>query len=360
MKGDLRKVRDLVPPDPQARFGRDGVLPDRAERELALLLATAEPVAPRPRTGPSRRRVLLAGGVVATVTAVAASGELGRLTGGEGPSARAMTTPPVLVLRRIAGTSPREVLSRLAQEVGGLAPDTVHGPYLYIKSWGWALNSAGDVPGGVANAAVPTVTEQWINTSDGAGRERREYGKPYFPDPDQERDAREAGLIEGKGVKDATYRPGHFAQDSAWAKLLPFSTDPERLFAQMKEVNWEGGRLIWGVSAMLDAAQRASGGTIEPLLRAAALRVLANQPDVTVATTTTWHGRQALAVTQEGTHRAATFRDSLLIDPATGYPLGGEEALLGDPLKLDIAVPGTVSVREILSRGTVRDSRRRG
>ena len=359
MKGDLRKVREMAPPDPQAWFGRDGVLPDRAERELAVLLATAEQTAPRPRTGMSRRRVLLAGGVVAAGTAVAASGELGRLLGAEGVEAQAMTTPPVLDLRRIAGRSPHDVLSQLAEKVGELAPDTVHGPYLYTKSWGWALNSAGDVPGGVANAAVPTVTEQWINTSDGAGRERRKYGKPYFPNPDQERDAREAGLIEGKGLKDTTYGPGHFAQDSEWEVLLPFSTDPDRLLAQLKEVNWEGGRLIWGVSAMLDAAQRASGGIIEPALRAAALRVLADQTDVTVATTTTWHGQQALAITQEGRHKAATFRDSLLLDPATGYPLGGEEALLGDPLKLNIAVPGTVSVNEILSRGTAKDSKHR-
>ncbi|WP_405555477.1 hypothetical protein OHV08_16220 [Streptomyces canus] len=351
-------MRELMPPDPEAEFAREEALPERAERELATLLTVEDPK-PQVRPGVPRRRVLLAGGVVATVTAVTASGELGRLLGAQGGEAEAMTTPPVLALRRIAGKSPHDVLTELAEKVGRLAPETAHGPYLYIKSWGWALNSAGDVPGGVANAAVPTVTEQWIRTSDGAGRERRKYGKPYFPNPDQERDAREAGLIEGKGVQDKTYGAGHFTQDYGWNRLIPFSTDPDRLLRQMKEVNWEGGRLIWGVSAMLAAAQRASDGNVEPELRAAALRVLAKRTDVTVATTTTWQGRNALAVTQEGRHKKATFRDSLLIDPANGYPIGGEEALLGDSLALKIAVPGTVSVSEVLSRGTVKDAKSR-
>lgn len=356
MKGDLRRVRELMPPDPQADFGQDGALPARAERELAALLATGAAPAPRVRTGLSRRRVLLAGGVVATATAVAASGELGRWLGAGG-EAQALVTPPVLTLRTIAGTSPHDVLAELAEKVRGLAPDAVRGPYLYLKSWGWWLNSAGDVPGGVANAAVPTETEQWIRTSDGAGRERQAYGEPYFPNPDQERDARAAGLVEGEGVRDERHGPGYFAPDSAWQALLPFSTDPDRLLAQLRDVNWEGGRLIWGVSAMLDAAGRASGGTVEPALRAAALQVLARRTDVKVSRTTTWHGRQALAITQESGHRKAVFRDSLLVDPATGYPIGGEEALLGDPLSLRIAVPGTITVSETLARGTVKDTR---
>jgi hypothetical protein len=334
-----------MPPDPQADFGQDVALPARAERELAALLATDAPTAPRARTGLSRRRVLLAGGVVATATAVAASGELGRWLGAGG-EAQALVTPPVLTLRTIAGTSPHEVLAELAERVRGLDPDAVRGPYLYLKSWGWWLN-----------AAVPTVTEQWIRMSDGAGRERQAYGEPYFPNPDQERDARAAGLVEGEGVRDERHGPGYFAPDSDWQALLPFSTDPDRLLAQLRKVNWEGGRLIWGVSAMLDAAGRASGGTVEPALRAAALQVLARRPDVRVSRTTTWHGRQALAITQESRHRQAVFRDSLLVDPATGYPVGSEEALLGDPLRLRIAVPGTVTVSETLARGTVTNTR---
>ncbi|WP_282702404.1 hypothetical protein [Streptomyces sp. CC219B] len=344
-----------MPPDPEAGFARDGVLPDRAERELAALLATEDPK-PRAPKGMPRRSVLLAGGAVTAVTAVAASGEMGRLLGTSGGAAAAATTQPVLVLRRIAGRSSHDVLTELAEKVGKLAPETVQGPYLYTKTWGWWLNSAGDVPGGVANAAVPTVTEQWIRVSDGSGRERRQYGKPYFPNPDQERDAREARLIEGKGVADKTYEAGRFSPYPEWQRLIPFSTDPDRLLTQMKEVNWEAGRLIYGVSAMLNAAQLTSGGVVAPELRAAALRVLAKRTDVTVTTTTTWQGQQALAVTQEGRYKNATFRDSLLIDPADGCPMGHEDALLGDPLALNIAVPGTLSVSETLARGTVKDT----
>ncbi|MFI1444621.1 hypothetical protein [Streptomyces fructofermentans] len=352
-------MRELMPPDPQAGFGRDGTLPDRAERELTALLGTAESTTPRVRAGMSRRRVLLAGGVVASVTALAASGELGRLSGSDGGEAQARATPPVLALDPIGGRSSEEVLTQLADKVRQLAPESVQGPYLYSKSWGWALNSAGDVPGGVANAAVPTVTEQWIRASDGAGRERQMHGRPYFPDPDQERDARKAGLIDGKGIRDKTYGSGHFAPDPEWQALLPFSTEPDRLLVQLKQVNWEGGRVIWGVSAMLDATRRASRGVVAPQLRAAALVVLAKRTDVRVSRTTTWLGHQVLAITQETRHRAATFRDSLLIDPTTGDRVGSEEALLGDPLALRIAVPGTLSVNEILSRGTVQDTKAR-
>lgn len=359
MRGDLGKVRELMPPDPQAGYRPDSELPERAARELRALLAdeSGAVLQTGARAGVSRRRVLLAGGVVASVTAVAASGELSRLFGAGSGEAQAMATPPVLNLEAITGRSAHSVLTELAETVARLPEQVPQGGFQYIKSWGWALNSAGDVPGGVANAAVPTVTEQWIRTSDGSGRERRAFGTPYFPSPDQERDARKADLIEGSGVRDKTYGVGHFEPDSAWQALLPFSTDPDRLTEQLNEVNWEGKRLIWGISAMLDATQRASGGSAEPALRAAALQILARQRDVLVARTTTWHGSQALAVTQETKHKAATFRDSLLIDPATGYPIGSEEALLGDPLALKISVPGTISVNEILAHGTVKDDR---
>ncbi|MDX2835738.1 hypothetical protein ACH3XX_42920 [Streptomyces scabiei] len=70
----------------------------------------------------------------------------------------------------------------MAKRVEALPEEHSGGSYQYSKTWGWWLNTAGDVPGGVANAAVPTVTESWVDRQ-GGGRKLSTYGDPIFPDP---------------------------------------------------------------------------------------------------------------------------------------------------------------------------------
>lgn len=56
---------------------------------------------------------------------------------------------------------------------------------------------------------------------------------------------------------------------------------------------------------------------------------------------------------------AAYLRETLLLDPGTGFVPGYEDALFGSPLKLNLNLPAALSVRETLERGTVGSVRDR-
>ncbi|WAZ21399.1 hypothetical protein STRCI_002567 [Streptomyces cinnabarinus] len=353
MKRDVERVRELLtavgdPAGPVERAGAE--LPPRAEHTLRALRETR-----RPRRLPLGRRRLLVGAAVAGVGAAAlAVGGRDLLPGGEAPTPVAYT-PPVLSLRPVDEGSARsagEFLLAFARRVARLEPEVARGAYQYAKTWGWWLNTAGDVPGGVASAAVPTVTESWVG-KDGSGRRRSSYGDPLHPDSAQRKDAEEAGLIAGTGVEDEIFGPGEFPtpEGTDWGTVAPFSTDSRELARQLRKVNWEGGMIVLGVHDLLTYAARS--GPADPRLRAAALEVLADSAGVTVATTTTWNGRSAVAVSQTETLDGSTQRETALFDPETGYPIGTESALFGHPRSLDIPVPATLAVTETLTRARV-------
>ncbi|HEY8982440.1 MAG TPA: hypothetical protein VIU15_22990 [Streptomyces sp.] len=249
---------------------------------------------------------------------------------------------------------PSEYLRRLASRVAALPVEPPSGAYQYTKTWGWWLNTAADAPGGAVNAAVPTVTESWVDQQD-AGRRLETYGDPIFPDPQREQAAREAKLVQGKKIEDETYVAGAFpGSGPPWSRLGSLSQNPEELARQLKRVNWEGGLIIFGISDMLQYTGRS--GPVAPGLRSAALRVLADFPGLSVSTATTWKGRTVVAVTQEEAWRGSTKRSSVFFDPRTGYPVGTEEALFGSPLKLNVNVPATLSVVETLERAPVTNT----
>ncbi|MFF4589153.1 hypothetical protein [Streptomyces sp. NPDC001388] len=348
MKQDVERVREILTTDndPAGLVGCGQVaLTPRAEYTLDALRQT-----PHTRPALLGRRRLLVGAAIVGGAAVAVGGR-------EFPPAKDVPapvayTPPVLTLRPVESRSTRAFLLAFAERVEALRPEAAQGTYQYTKSWGWWLNTAGDVPGGVASAAVPTVTESWV-AEDHSGRRRSAYGEPLFPDSAQRKDAEDAGLVAGTGVKDRTYGAGKFPfpEGGAWASVAPFSTDVRALARQLSKVSWDGGMIVYGVHDALGYAARS--GPVEPGLRAAALRVLADFADVTVAATTTWQGRHAVAVSQSETLDGSTQRESVLFDPETGYPVGTESALFGDARRLQVSVPATLAVTEILERAAV-------
>ncbi|MFF8352979.1 hypothetical protein ACF063_05965 [Streptomyces chartreusis] len=262
----------------------------------------------------------------------------------------AAVTPPVLSLTPVQG-KPADYLNQLADRVAELPAEHDEGAYQYTKTWGWWLHTAADVPGGAANAAVPTITETWIDKRD-SGRRLSTYGDPIFPDPKQEQAARDAGLVAGKKIDDDRYGAGKFPDaGQTWQGIEPFSHNPDQLAGQLKQVNWEGGMIIFGVSDMLHYAERS--GPVDPKLRAAALRVLADTPGLKVSTATTWKGRHVVAVTQEKTWHGSTERNSIFFTPDTAYPVGSEEALFGNARQLNVRVPATLAVTETIERRPV-------
>ncbi|GLW51337.1 hypothetical protein Stsp02_69980 [Streptomyces sp. NBRC 14336] len=359
MKRDLEQVRALLTaandPAGDPREGTGSLLTPHAERTLQALRDSRRPRRVRP--SPGRRQVLLGAGLVTVGAAVAGVG--GDLVQGDaGAPAPVAYTPPVLSLHPVEGKSAQAYLQAFARRVERLEPEPTQGTYQYAKTWGWWLHTAGDVPGGVANAAVPTVTESWV-AEDRSGRQRSAYGEPLYPNPEQRKDAQDAGLVAGTGVEDRNFGPGGFPapEGDDWGGVAPFSTDSRVLARQLTEVNWEGGMIVYGVHDMLTYAGRT--GPVDPRLRAAALRVLADSTDVTVATTTTWNGRPAIAVSQSETSEGSRQRETVLFDPETGCPVGAESALFGHARRLNVSVPATLTVTETLERGRVSTTRER-
>ncbi|MFB8140515.1 hypothetical protein [Streptomyces parvus] len=350
MSKSVERVRKLLPSssDPTEACG-ERTLPPRAERELAELRRCAGAPAVGPRVF-TRRRLLVGVTAAGVGAASVVAGE--RLVPREAETRPVSYTPPVLRLKPVEGRSGSAYLLAFAARVEKLPQEPESGAYRYTKTWGWWLNTAGDVPGGAVNAAVPTVTESWVR-QDGAGRQRSEYGEPLYPDPGRREAAEKAGLVAGAGVKDRTYGPGQVptAEGDLWGDVAPFSTDERELAEQMKKVNWEGGTIAHGVSDLLNYAARS--GPVPPRLRAAALRVLARSDQVEVATATTWQGQQAIVVSQSERYQGSTQRESVFFDPRTGYPSGFESALFGNPRSLNITVPATLGVGETLRHGRV-------
>ncbi|MFE4423455.1 CU044_5270 family protein [Streptomyces sp. NPDC056817] len=327
-------------------------LPSQAEHTLRALRSTRPPR--RVRLG--RRRLLAGAAIVGVGTALAVGGR--NLLPNSDVVTPVAYTPPVLSLQPVEGQSAREFLLAFARRVERLEPEAAQGTYQYSKTWGWWLNTAGDVPGGVANAAVPTVTESWVG-KDHSGRQRSAFGEPIYPSPAQRKEAEKAGLVAGIGVEDRTFGPGKFPSPEGgdWGAIAPFATDPGELAQQLAKMNWEGGMVIYGVNDLLGYVARS--GPVDPRLRATALRVLADSTGVAVASTTTWNGRDVIAVSQNETLDGSTQRESVLFDPETGHPVGTESALFGHARRLNVSVPATLSVSETLERGSVSTIDRR-
>lgn len=349
MKRDVERVRGLLTTanDPAGPLEHTpAASPPQTEHALQALRQTR-----RPRRVLLGRRRLLAGAAMVGVGTALAVGGRNLLPDADGDVPTPVAyTPPVLSLHPVEGRSAREFLLSFAQRVESLEPEAAQGAYQYSKTWGWWLNTAGDVPGGVANAAVPTVTESWVDKED-SGRQRSAYGEPLYPNPAQRKEAEEAGLVAGTGVEDRTFGPGKFPypEGGDWGSVAPFSTDSRKLARQLAKMNWEGGMIVYGVNDLLGYVARS--GPVDPLLRAAALRVLADSTGVAVSTTTTWNGRDVVVVSQNEALDGSTQRESVLFDPETGYVVGTESALFGHPRRLNVSVPATLGVTETLERG---------
>ncbi|MEU4489983.1 hypothetical protein [Streptomyces purpurascens] len=351
MKRDVTIVRALLAPehDPAADIGSGEALPHRAERDLAGLRASANVPSNVAKSAPvfGRRRVL-------ALTAVAAAGVATVVWRNElpwrgQPQPAAAVTPPVLDLVPVAD-EPEVYLREFAKRVERLPAETQVMGIQYTKQWGWWLNTAADVPGGAVNAAVPTITESWVHR-DGGGRERATTGEPIFPRAEQEDRARKYGLTAGKKIEEEDRKPGTFAWQSPWQAMEPIAEDPAHLARQLANSHPEGGHIVYGVGDLL--TYKAMSGSESPQLRAAALRVLAARKDVRVSTSRTWHGRHVVAVTQESETQGSINRNSVLFDANTGHVVGTEEAILGNPLRLNVKTPATLAVTEILGH---RDS----
>ncbi|WP_172385631.1 hypothetical protein [Streptomyces sp. MNP-20] len=366
-----------VPPDPAGHVDTAAMgerVATRVHARIETLEGDALTPASRRRLRPSRRLILALAATTgaAVVTTILIDARPDRLPEGkDGYVHVAAVTPPVLHLTPTA-VAAKQTLLALADKVER-QPDPRAAERVYTKKWGWHLNTWGDAPVKAATAATPRTTETWVK-KDGSGRERSEFAEPIFPNPPSEETARKGKLVAGTGSEEKVFGP----VDYRAAKPLP--DEVTKLAVALRRVRQieENGR-----AQLLTEAGERSGvlggiGTAHQATakeRAAVLRLLA-EPDayfdfstsdfgpLKTYTTTTWQGQRALAVStrQEPGHDPRYpkhyARHTLLINPDTGEIIGDEEAVFGDPLKLNIKhVPATLTVTEILERTAADPSR---
>ncbi|MEV0408402.1 CU044_5270 family protein [Actinoallomurus sp. NPDC050550] len=337
MNSDIDAIRTLLSPhDPAA-----GVDPALSGASLTAILNDAPgPDSVRRLWG--RRAVMFAGAGVAAVAIVGVAGVVVLPGNGEpGTKARA-ATPPLLAYHDGGSTRARDVLLRLAERAER-QPDTAGtGRYAYVRTRNWALDDQGNAKGEISSAVIAMTSEQWL-AADGSGRQRYEWGPPYFP---TERDRRlwektekDDGGIVAPGKADHRFGPHGIPFGLAWSTL---SDNPETLRKQLYAANPNSDE--GQVERLVDIDHLYSEQPIRPAVAAAALRVVADIPGLHYdGTTTDRAARAGVAVSVEWNGSDIPQRYTLIFDPHTGRLLDSEQVLTRAVKGWNVRVPAVIS-----------------
>lgn len=293
--GGLDPARDSRPEDEERRA-----------RDLARILASDRTGRPAKRTVPRRRLVLAAGAVVLAMAAGAVALETARE-----PQPAYAATPAILTYGPPASAEPASVRLRHLAEVAARqpAPQRSAGTVEHLESANWFLNSS--ITGERTTSAV--VPEQWRSwrTDDDAGRKVRKALPPTFRSDADRREWKKRGGRIDSSEETRDYAAGEFY--SRWRGAVP--TDATAL----------RGWLTAGASApeapvqYLEAVAELAGvRLLNPAQRAAALRLLADLPAITVTGTVTDRaGRpgEAFSITSDAHGLPAQY--TVIIDPGS-------------------------------------------
>ncbi|WP_232666627.1 CU044_5270 family protein [Pseudonocardia sp. TRM90224] len=252
----------------------------------------------RPVVGPRRR---LAPALLAV--AVAAAVAIGAVVGVQSLSAPADPEPPAVSPSPACGTTHAPDAATLLNTLADCA--AAHPPlrearydYLHVRSLG-----SGFFEGGRGEELSTSETETWT-AADGTGRTERRQPRGSSI---EERHASELPRAE-------------YPADPA--ALETFIRDREQRnrseFAPAMEPNW---------FQMVE--QIAVYSVVQPQVQAAALRMLATKPGITVdGPVTDGTGRPGVAISIPEEYSGGPARHVLIIDPATGWILGSEIIVL--------------------------------
>jgi hypothetical protein len=315
-----------------------GGLPDERQRaqDLRRILASA----PRPGTAARRtpsRRLVMAGGLATAVAAVAVTVAITQL--GQPPAAAHAATPPVLDYRSPATVQPAAQRLRELADVAAAAPmpDRPARTIEHVRTANWFLGSqiSRDT---TISAVVPEERESW-RTDDNGGRLVQRLLPPVFQsEADRQTWLRRGGTVNsGQEITDA--RAGQFP--AGWAGPVP--TDPTTL---RQWITANSGERQDPVQYLEDIAELAGVRLLGPAERAAALRLLAELPGMTVAGTVVDRaGRTGEAFGMESDYSGLPTRHVVIIDPADGKLLGYEAMLTTTAGKLNVPIPSVISYR---------------
>jgi hypothetical protein len=299
------------------------------ERELARILAQSRPhIAPGRSVRRRTWRPLL---VVATVGVVlgALMVLVPALRGSDpAPAAVAPATPTTVAPPPPSETDPltydmtgvepdpAALLRRLADRAVAQPPAPGTGQVAYVRSRAGQI--AGDRP--TADLQPPTTTESWA-APDGANRSLLTGG------------GRQPETIDNRGPRKNFLPP-------------PLPTDPVALEQRVRAVHaaMPPGATLPTSILFADLVSRWHILVVDPAVQAAYLRMLADQPDITVRA-----GRHGVALKALDNDLVPNGDTTLVLDPDTGALLDSETDLAGTPA----TPPGQQVYMEILETARV-------
>lgn len=257
------------------------------------------------------------------------------------PDARTAARPDALACPFTAEQVGQAPLRHLAEVAAGQpAPPRPTGTVEHLESANWFLNSS--VTDGRTTSAV--VPEQWRSwrTEDGASREvRRELSPIFRSEADLREWKRRGGQIDSS-EKTRDYTAGEYY--SHWQGPVP--TDATALR------EW----LTTGVPAheapvqYLESVTELAGvRLLTPAQRAAALRLFAELPGITVTGTVTDRaGRPGEAFSITSDFHGLPAQYTVIIDSGSGALLGYEEVLTETAGMLNGTIPAVITYRSYL------------
>lgn len=286
-----------------------------------LTTAPPEPVPARP-AGLSRRRLLL----VAGTAAVAVAGSVAAYPAFTRPTAYAATPPLLRYTALDAKETPTDALDGLAALARKQPAPTGSGPFHYVHTQGWYLDTEQDTAGKVLASRVDVADRQLWLAADGAGRiEETRGGRPLG--------------------NSGRYGPGGLFQIPVPAGTAESLRD--RLLQQSpgrSTADWFGAvKDIWNTRA------------VPPELQSALLQVLATRPDLHFdGAVTDRAGRPGIAVSID-TGGPPSMRSVLILGADTGMLLGYEEVAL-TAADFPVRAPATIGYTLWLSNGRTQST----
>jgi len=308
----------------------------------------------RARTRVGSRWSMRPATVAATVAAVVALVVAGLVIPGRVDRPAHAATPPLLLPIDERGVAARPLLERLAT-LAERQPPLSDGRYRYHRTASWYLHTTVYDADTANSIVVPAVTESWI-APDGSGVVSEAQGEPVDarpPGPDTDR--RAVDELPDGDAEITTFEAG----DLYYPPTSSLPRDPDALRRVL--LAHDDGEVPEHVILFVALQELVAQQRLEPDLLATFYRLLAAEPNLrSFGQVTDRAGRDGVVVGFDSDYSGLPARYELIVDPATGTPLGSEEILTTDPGKLDVDVPAVIGYAVYLAGGNVDDTQHRG
>lgn len=339
---DLRAA--ITRADPLAGRADAGATHDPVARAL-LERIVATPRNPQPvrsaRPVRQRRWALLAvAGAAAMLLVVGLT-----LWPGVGAAPALAATPPLLPISTTETGRGAPMLEQIAATTEALPAEPVTGPYRYVRTEGWALNSA-ITDTGATSVLASSQSESWL-TSQGVGRYRTATGQNLVARVGSQETL--DALLREPAVRETTIAAAD-ARPLVDPAQLSFEDPTAFALSVDPTINASLPPSILLVEAIgaLYASQ-----PVPPAVRAQVWRLLAAVPGVTTnGTTEDRVGRSGTVITvpDDGSAHGLAGRHEMVIDPASGQLLEYDD-IITEAGGLNVDVPAVLGLTVYLDHG---------